>query len=175
MTENSPLRGHLVFSMNEIRSLYRHAKSCSEHRVSYAQLVDLFGADVRPTDEQYKEAARTVPPTLQFVHDQGVYFMSSGIPPLQNEDKSPYVVYPRGLNPADTEFDVWWGEARQIVGGDDFVEAFDLDAFKFKVEDPRVTTLTMDVYDDRLVLGGSMQKPVASPPADNQTPLENAV
>jgi hypothetical protein len=62
-------------------------------------------------------------PALLFVHDQGVYLMSNGIPQLRTEDdKSNHVIYAEGCDPNIGEFDDWYGMSRELVGGDDFVE-----------------------------------------------------
>jgi hypothetical protein len=62
-------------------------------------------------------------PALLFVHDQGVYLMSNGIPHLLSEDgNSHQVIYAEGCNPNVGEFDDWYLTSRDLVGGDDFVE-----------------------------------------------------
>jgi hypothetical protein len=57
-------------------------------------------------------------PALLFVHDQGVYLMSNGMPRTDPNT----VAYAEGCNPGVGEFDDWYGMSRELVGGDDFVE-----------------------------------------------------
>jgi hypothetical protein len=64
-------------------------------------------------------------PCLFFVHDNGVYLMSNGEPrdllDPADPQSSAYVVYAEQCNP--TIDDDWWENSRDLVGGDDFVEA----------------------------------------------------
>lgn len=64
-------------------------------------------------------------PALLFVKDEGIYLMSNGSPRdnLEGQEKS-YVTYADGCNP--TIDDHWWETARELVGGDDFVEVIEL-------------------------------------------------
>lgn len=68
-------------------------------------------------------------PALLFVHDQGVYLMSNGIPrDRPAEGETSHVVYAAGCDPNVGEFDDWYGRSRELVGGDDFVEVLSLGA-----------------------------------------------
>lgn len=61
-------------------------------------------------------------PAILFVHDQGIYCMSNGIPRDVVDEKSNYCVYAKGCDPrTDEDF---YDEAHYLVGGDDFVEIF---------------------------------------------------
>jgi len=61
---------------------------------------------------------------LMLVKDQGVYLMVRG---RTGEDNK--VVYARGLNPSNVEFDDWYDKAHRICGGDDFGENIPTDFF----------------------------------------------
>lgn len=102
--------GICVFDTKQIAECARHALASSEWSMGY-------------------EKELTPRPMLMFVHDQGVYCMSNGIPrqPNPTSDGS-YVAYARGCDPnAGVEFDEWYGTSRDLVGGDDFVEVLSLD------------------------------------------------
>jgi len=74
----------------------------------------------------YEEGMRPPAPGLLFVHDQGVYLMSNGLPRDQRDPADPesnsYVAYAEGCNPNIGDFDDWYGTSRALVGGDDFAE-----------------------------------------------------
>lgn len=98
--------GVCVFSCDEIIPCVEHALNSKEWGMGY-------------------ETELTPAPALFFVHDQGVYCMSNGIPAqlLPGEDKRMLVAYARGCDPnAGVPFDDWYETARALVGGDDFAE-----------------------------------------------------
>lgn len=74
----------------------------------------------------YEEGSIPPAPALLFVHDQGVYLMSNGIPLDQTDPANPeshsYVAYAEGCNPNIGDFDDWYGTSRDLVGGNDFAE-----------------------------------------------------
>lgn len=68
-------------------------------------------------------------PALLLVHDQGVYLMSNGIPrDRPAEGETAHVVYAAGCDPNVGEFDDWYNQSRELVGGDDFIEVLSLGA-----------------------------------------------
>jgi hypothetical protein len=76
-----------------------------------------------PEHEMGYESTETPRPGLLFVHDQGVYLMSNGIPrDTEAAQEGGHVVYADGCDPKIGEFDDWYGLSRELVGGDDFVE-----------------------------------------------------
>jgi hypothetical protein len=129
--------GQLIFDGEAARELYDHARSCSHHRKAYG---------------------RDPEPALWLVHDQGVYLMSSGIPHLERPDKpeASKVVYAQDCNP-DVDED-WWDNARDLVGGDDFVEAIALDiverVFKLNLDFKLVIDLSDDKFTISYIEGG---------------------
>jgi len=59
-------------------------------------------------------------PGLFFVHDQGVYLMSNGVPTDMDSEQTAYVAFAEHCNPRiDND---WWDNSRELVGGDDFSE-----------------------------------------------------
>lgn len=112
------------FKTSEVKPLIEHALAATEFDMGYENM----------TDEQFAELGMPPPtnrtprgPALLFVHDQGVYLMSNGIPRLRPENpaqdvNSCHVAYAEGCNPNVGEFDDWYGTSRALVGGDDFVE-----------------------------------------------------
>ncbi|WP_346535521.1 DUF3085 domain-containing protein [Micromonospora sp. DPT] len=94
---------HLYFDLTATLRLAEHAVSCAAHAPSFTE----------------NEDGIVCPGALVWVHDQGVYLMSSGLPRLDDPDRpdSSLVVYADGWNP-DTD-----GHRRDAdLGGDDFAE-----------------------------------------------------
>jgi hypothetical protein len=106
----------LKFKTKDLRPLVEHAAKANEHRRSFAGKAG---------------------PALWLVHDDGIYFMSNGLP-LMPEDQR--CVYAKGF-PSD-----------QYVGGDDFVEVFPLKNVMrwFKGSEVEITlsaeTMEVEVY-----------------------------
>ena len=95
--------GLCVFNAAQLRRCVEHALAAKRFRMPFAE----------------HEPPR---PALLFVHDQGVYLMSNGVPADFIAGKVPtaYAVYAHGCNP-NTDDD-WWEYGRTLVGGDDFGE-----------------------------------------------------
>ena len=68
-------------------------------------------------------------PSLFLVKDQGIYLMSASDTPCKVEGEN-LVVHAKGFDPDKDEFGAWWHNAREICGGDDFVEGVDLKIFE---------------------------------------------
>jgi hypothetical protein len=96
--------GTCIFKTNEIKKLVKHSLDCKEHS------ADWQGNKI---------------PSLLFVHDHGIYCMSNGIPALKSDEKNNFVSYAKNCNP-HTDID-YYENARDLVGGDDFVEIFEVD------------------------------------------------
>lgn len=102
--------GVCMFDPKKIAELARHAVASKEWSMGY-------------------ETDRKPAPGLLFVHDQGVYCISNGIPiqPAEGRDGC-HAVYARGCDPhAGSSFDEWYGMSRDLVGGDDFAEVISVD------------------------------------------------
>jgi hypothetical protein len=107
----------------------------------------------------YEEGMIPPSPALLFVHDQGVYVMSNGVPrdfknPAKPDDGS-YVAYAEGCNPAIGTFDEWYGMSRELVGGDDFAEVISVKpdwldlCDKFEHMCVTVTAKSLEIYFER--------------------------
>ncbi len=102
----------LTFKAADVRRVVEHALAASKHmsvRVSYAPDV---------TEDRG--------PQILLVHDDGVYLMSSGEPrDLDDQYSGPsektFVAYAEGTDPRVAGFD-HYHVARELVGGDDFVD-----------------------------------------------------
>ena len=79
----------------------------------------------------YSEGVATPVPALLFVHDQGVYVMSNGIPRDVKNPADPksgsYAAYAAGCDPSIGPFDDWYSMSRDLVGGDDFAEVIEIE------------------------------------------------
>ncbi|WP_428962243.1 DUF3085 domain-containing protein [Micromonospora fluostatini] len=93
---------HLYFDLTDTLRLAEHAVAAAEHAPSFTE-----------TEEQ-----TTCPGALEWVHDQGIYLMSNGLPRL-TDPKRPdrnLTVHAHGWNP-DAD-----GYRRHPLVGDDFLE-----------------------------------------------------
>ncbi|MBM0260110.1 DUF3085 domain-containing protein [Micromonospora sp. 4G55] len=109
---------HLYFDLTQTLRLAEHAVAANEHAPSFTEHEDGIAC----------------PGALVWVHDQGVYLMSSGLPRLRdpNRPDSSLIVYAHGWNP-DTA-----GHRRDAdLGGDDFAEHLHLT----EQPTPLITTL----------------------------------
>ncbi len=102
--------GVCIFKTEEVKRCVSHAMASTEWRMAYST-----------------EPPR---PALCFVHDDGVYVMSNGlprdIPPGADPDKArTYVAYAKDCD--RTKDADWWENSRALVGGDDFVELIGVD------------------------------------------------
>jgi len=100
--------GTCVFKTSDIRRCVEHALSAPNWEMGYSE------GDATPV------------PALLFVHDQGVYVMSNGIPRDGKDPADPkggsYAAHAAGCDPSIGAFDDWYGMSRDLVGGDDFAE-----------------------------------------------------
>lgn len=88
--------GICVFKTSEIKRIVKHALGSQSFRSIFGQ----------------KQC-----PSIVFVHDDGVYCMSSGLPADLDEDRC-FVAYAKGCDPRKDED--FYEESRYLVGGDDF-------------------------------------------------------
>ena len=117
------MTARLLFDMERVAGLARHAREAPERRMTMGQRAEIFGEDrcgVQQPGEQ-----RLAPPCLWLVKDEGIYLMSPGIDPAAPSGESaprPPVCYAVGFDPTRDERMAVWDRARDAVGGDDFAE-----------------------------------------------------
>lgn len=97
------------FSLEEMKPLMDHARSCTEWGATYA--------------------GPATGPGLWLVGDHGIYLMSNGKPhlprPGAESPDSSLIVYAEECNP-DKDPDGWWDAKQSYYGGDDGVDTIDL-------------------------------------------------
>ncbi|RKN46166.1 DUF3085 domain-containing protein [Micromonospora endolithica] len=93
---------HLYFDLTDTLRLAEHAVAAAEHAPTFTE----------------REDGTPCPGALEWVHDHGVYLMSSGLPRLTDPSRpdANLIVYAHGWNP-DTD-----GHPHAPDLGDDFVE-----------------------------------------------------
>jgi hypothetical protein len=128
MRKEFQLAGTLTFPIDDrLRSIINHAMSATTHRQRYGE-TDGAG--------------------LWLVKDQGVYLMSNGDPAQVNPDSEEgtlLVHYAKECDPTSgADFDEWYDNGREIMGGDDCVEFIPLDSIVKAVE-AGATVLTIKV------------------------------
>ena len=118
-----------------------------------------------------------LPKGLLFVHDQGIYLMSSGFPRLTvngEPDAEQVICYAEGHDPSTNPS--WHQDASRAVGGDDFAMAISHDIIEelFKVL-PDADKMMIDVFSlgrdedgDNREFGFSASG--LAPPANNSGP-----
>lgn len=124
------MAGTLTFAAREIARIVDAAKKAKAHRLSYNEQWDdnmHKGGVVKLGDDGQPDLNNIDPskvgPKLWLVKDRGVCLMSNGV---VTDTQRPAVTYADGLSPKDDYYDL----ARQIMGGDDCVEALPLDDFE---------------------------------------------
>lgn len=151
--------GICKFKTSEIQPLIEHALASTEFDMGY-------------------ESEKAPVPALLFVHDQGVYLMSNGIPRLSNgnnpnqPDVNSRVAYAEGCDPHVGEFDDWYGMSRELVGGDDFAEVLVIQKNWLSACDI-CETFTLDIRADAIFSRFSGTKQPAPPQTENQPEILN--
>ena len=144
------------FKTSELRPLIEHAKAAAEFDMGYENITDeeCAAAGLPPL------ATRTPKqPAILFVHDQGVYLMSNGIPRAGKD----HVTYAEGCNPNVGEFDEWYSMSRELVGGDDFVEILPI-GDDWLEECDACETFEIDISNDAFSYKFADVRPTAPPP-----------
>lgn len=117
----------LTFDIDKLAQLAHHAVDAPSHTFGYDLLFDpeyhkggtIVEKDGWPDKANIDHAK--VRPALLLVKDQGVYFMSNGVPELPRNADDAHVVYANEVNPRQMPFDQWYENGRSIMGGDDSV------------------------------------------------------
>ena len=121
------MTARLLFDMERVAGLARHAREAPERRMTMGQRAEIFGEDrcgVQQPGEQ-----RLAPPCLWLVKDEGIYLMSPGVhPDVASTEPAPRppVCHAVGFDPTRDDRMAVWDRARDAVGGDDFAEAVPL-------------------------------------------------
>lgn len=154
----------LTFDLDLVKRLLEHSINAPERAPTLDQLFDpelridgkepnMLG-DKWPTKEDLKPGV--IGPGLTLVGDQGVYFMSNGVPGIMadgtaaayRQEGKRLVCYADQCNPEDEtlEFDEWYENTRRSFGGDDGTVAlpreFIEDAIKYAVDGKVVMNVT---------------------------------
>lgn len=155
------------FKTSELKPLIEHAKAAAEFDMGYENMTDEECAQVGfpPITSRTPKG-----PALLFVHDEGVYIMSNGMPRLNPNN----VAYAEGCNPKVGQFDDWYSMSRELVGGDDFVEILpihdywlgDCDLFE---------TFEINATGSSISYGFVDPRPTAPPPAQELDILQKHV
>ena len=153
----------LSFPLDKVLALAAAARTAPQREPVWSQRCDPRYAKPRAgvpagelgelTDDQLDGAK--IPPGLWLVKDEGIYLMSNGV--TADGTRVPLdPVYAKGYDPTKRDRMAVWDDARDAVGGDDFVEflpaewAYDAAARQRDPRDPFVLSVTPDEV--RLVL-----------------------
>ena len=139
----------LIFDAEALRPVVKWTAEHAPHVATYDQQMDPQfwkpGVTIKAGEWPKREdlALELVPPALHFVHDDGIYLLSSSAERDIVEGNTSRVVYAKGYDPR-TDEDVW-EKARAAVGGDDFVEALPIEWFTPLLTDESIVTVTLTV------------------------------
>lgn len=141
--------GKLVFDVADVRKIYKHAKAAKHWRTNF---------EGKPCAGQ-----------LWLVHDRGVYLMSPGIPHLERPGapERSFVAYAEGTHPKKDE--AWWDVARELAGGDDFVEDVPLEMVAPALERADLTAFSIVLTNTQIKFDAKFAK---SKPTRRRTPPE---
>lgn len=124
-----------TFPVNDrLRAMIDHVKNATSIRPCLSDLLDpdILKPGIQPSlDNDVDDIDPSkVPVGLWLVKDDGIYLMSPGLPILYNPNKlgSSLTLQALETDPALVGNDSW-DVARQIAGGDDFVEKLGIDWF----------------------------------------------
>jgi hypothetical protein len=129
--------GKCIFKTEEIKRIVKHALQSTQWRQGY-------------------DKSQPVCPAIMFVHDEGVYCMSSGIPADMTNDKSAFCSYARECNP--NKHQLFYQKSRMLVGGSDFYEVLPVTE-DYLVNCDNFEEMIIDVSEEELSL--SFRKPKA--------------
>lgn len=121
------------FPRAKIVALVEHVKKATDHYHPYQKLLNIKKEDIKPS--------------LLLVGDQGIYFMSNGLPAMEKDDPN-RVVYCKESDPTVLDFDTWYDNKRAIFGGDDGIEVIEVEVFEKSLtkglnRDPKAKWFTM--------------------------------
>ena len=139
----------LRFNIEQVRKHYEHAKASDQHKPTFGEQIDAFGDDAIGMEygeiERKMNAKGALKPALWLVKDEGIYIMSNG-----TAENRPDVVFAKGFNPKTRDRMEVWGDARDAVGGDDFVELIDHDTCEALLANKQAKTLGIKVTANRI-------------------------
>ena len=153
------MAGKLTFKVGDICPLYEHSLHAQEQGATFADLYEAKfhrGGVIKKRDDGLPDAANIdrslIPASLLLVGDDGIYFMSNGLPPLPAPDGSPnLVVYAKECDPR-RDPDGWYDVKRRIRGGDDSGERLELSMLRRLMEWPDDAIFTVSVSKNRIAI-----------------------
>jgi hypothetical protein len=125
----SNLHTHIMAKLNfkneDLQRLLSIANSTTEHRCSWSDAIKKYERTGKKYDysiELSDEFYQTTTASFQLVKDEGIYLMTSAKMEIYPTDHS-HIAYAVGYDPRQGDV---WEKCRQAVGGDDFVESFEI-------------------------------------------------
>jgi hypothetical protein len=113
------------FPIAQVREILEHSKASKKHKAPYG-----MGKGE---------------PGLWLVGDQGIYLMSNGDPGFLRPGGGAVIVYAEESNPDKMEFDEWYGNKREIFGGDDGVEFLPLAMIERALSKPKAKFIKVNI------------------------------
>jgi hypothetical protein len=143
----------ITFDIQKLAALAKHAMDAPEHSYGYDILfLPQYhrGGTVVKKDDGWPDKDNIdkskLTPALILVKDQGIYFMSNGVPALPRAEGDSHVVYANECNPHAMPFEEWYQAGRTIMGGDDTVMTlFDWPILVLKAQADGATAIQVKV------------------------------
>jgi hypothetical protein len=140
----------ISFTSHEVRRLLAHSLQCRERSPTFDQMYKPeYRHDHRLPPEGHIPSVEEVdltrvPPGLLLVADESVYLASNGLPNLRRHDGAGIqVVYAIGMDPRQTDFDIWWQAKQLLMGSDDQILFLSADEISQAVSDSDQLTLAV--------------------------------
>lgn len=160
----------ITFDIAKLARLAQHAVDAPEHTFGYDVLFEAEyhkgGKNVEKggwPDKDNIDKSK-LKPALILVKDQGIYFMSNGVPELPRTEDESHVVYANECNPRTMKFEQWYDAGRTIMGGDDTViTLFDWPVVVLKAQADGATAIKVRVSPTSLQIAAWSPKPRSAP------------
>jgi hypothetical protein len=119
----------LIFKNEKLRTILKISEQATEFKATFSEAVEAYkfktGKDYEPDIDLTPYYTQTKA-TLWLVKDTGVYLMTSAKIEKMPNDNS-HLCYADGFAPTDPD---WYDRSAAAMGGDDFVEPFEIEIFK---------------------------------------------
>ncbi|MBO1360268.1 DUF3085 domain-containing protein [Acetobacter sacchari] len=145
----------LYFNHSLVSRLLDHSIAASRRKPTFGQSLERKyrepGAPERPFPEADDIDQTKIPAGLWLVGDEGVYFVSNGLPALMTDDGKQVVAYADGANPEENPL-TFDEIKRESFGGDDGVEFINLEHVLLGLEATRDGKLWIDLTPDGIAV-----------------------
>ena len=134
----------LTFKTAEVALAVQNAKAAIRHRATFGEQYNPAyhkGGKVKKDASGFPDSRNIdpslIPASLWLVKDEGVYLMSNAA--FTDGMGEAVLAYAAECNPATLDFETWYSNARDIMGGDDCAESLPLAWFEQVIASGKTT------------------------------------